>query len=545
MSTTQTKKILFIDIETNTRHDNIWCCCTFKEGDNDVKVFTDPEGFINELNGMDTVCAHNGHGFDYRILSACWGVDFTDYELLDTLVLSRLANPIREGGHSLKNWGSLLGFPKDTFTDFDGGLTDEMIQYCQQDVRVLHRVYKEVTKELKDFSQQSIDLEHAVAAIISEQVANGFKVDVKMLLLYMADLRDALVKLEVEIQGIFEPTIIQLKTKTKVVPFNPNSRQQIADRLIKMGWKPKQHTDKGNIIVNDDVLAKIDLPGTKQLTEHLLLQKRLAQAESWFEAVGKSDRVYGGVLTIGANTGRMSHNSPNMAQIPAARSPYGETCRAIWTVDKGNVLVGADLSGIELRCFAHYLNDQGYTDEIVHGDVHTRNQHLFGVQTRDMAKTVLYAGLYGASPSKLASIIGGNTSDGARLRDGFNLIPGYTKLVQKIGTMAAKGWLPGLDGRRLIIRSQHAALNLLLQGAGAVIFKQWLVLIKKYLTDAKVPYKIVASVHDEVQCEVREDYGDVAGKLIVQAAEDVASMLNFRCPIAAEYKTGHNWFDTH
>jgi DNA polymerase I-like protein with 3'-5' exonuclease and polymerase domains len=210
------------------------------------------------------------------------------------------------------------------------------------------------------------------------------------------------------------------------------------------------------------------------------------------------------------------------------------------------VLVGADLSGIELRCFAHYLNDPGYTNEIVYGDVHTRNQHLFGCPTRDMAKTILYAGLYSAGPSRLADIIGGKAKDGQKLRDSFNQIPGYTKLVDKIGRLSGKGWLPGLDGRRLIVRSQHSALNLLLQGAGAIVFKKWLVLVSDVLTKANIEYKLVASVHDELQIEVLDgSRGDEVGKLVVQAAVDTGVLMNMRCPLAAEYKVGLNWADCH
>jgi DNA polymerase I-like protein with 3'-5' exonuclease and polymerase domains len=249
---------------------------------------------------------------------------------------------------------------------------------------------------------------------------------------------------------------------------------------MKRGWKPTLLTPTGHPIVDEGTLSKIDTPEAKQLLNYLLVQKRLAQSKSWLEAVNGDGRVHGKVITIGAVTGRMSHSSPNMAQVPAVRSPFGVECRSMWEVDKGNALVGADLSGIELRCFAHYLNDADYTNEIVYGDVHTRNQHLFQVPTRDMAKTVLYAGLYGASPSKLASIIGGSKKDGAKLKAGFEQIPGYKVLLEKVGRASSKGWLPGLDGRRLLVRSQHSALNLLLQGAGAVIFKQWLVVLKDY-----------------------------------------------------------------
>jgi DNA polymerase I-like protein with 3'-5' exonuclease and polymerase domains len=539
------KKICYLDIETNTQHNRIWCCCTLIEGENEVKVWTSPDEFLQFIVGVDIVVAHNGIGFDFPVLADCWGYSKEMRQHIDTLVLSRLANPIREQGHSLKSWGIKLGLHKGDFTDFDGGLTQEMIDYCKQDVLVLQRVYKTVTRELEGFSQASVDLEMRVSEIIEKQISNGFLVDVKMLMLFISDLESLLDTLRADLQNTFSPNIIQLKTKQRIVPFNPGSRRQIADRLVSLGWKPGKFTETGKPVVDEVVLSGVNIPEAQKIANFLLVQKRLAQAKSWMEALSDDDRVHGKVITIGAVTTRMTHSNPNMAQVPAARSPYGTTCRSIWTTPKGFRLVGADLSGIELRCFAHYLNDTGYINEIVNGDVHTRNQMLFGVATRDLAKTVLYAGLYGASPTKLAEIIGGSRKDGGRLREGFNKIPGYTNLVGKIDRMASAGWLPGLDGRRLMIRSSHAALNTLLQGAGAIIFKQWLVLIEEVLTGANIRYKIVASVHDEVQLEVEEERADEAGRLVVKAAEDAGVLLGFRCPVAAEYKVGKNWFDTH
>ena len=541
-------KKIYLDIETNTKHSTIWCVCTKEENDEDVRVWTEPTGFIEYLSTVTAVVAHNGIGFDFHVLSSCWGVDFHGIGLIDTLVMSRLGNPGRAQGHSLRAWGQWLGFPKGDFTDYDGGLCDDMILYCKQDVLVLEKTYHALLKELKPFSIESIKLEFDVAKIIQEQVKNGFKLNEQKLMVLIALLETKLSGIEVRLQSTFAPTIKPMKrVPDKVIPFNPGSRQQIADRLMGLGWKPKKFTETKQPIVDEDTLSQIkDIPEVQEIIEYLLVQKRLAQVKSWYEALGADGRVHGSVITIGAVTGRMSHSKPNMAQVPAVRSPYGVECREMWEVDKDSVLVGADLSGIELRCFAHYLNDPGYTNEIVYGDVHTRNQQLFGCPTRDMAKTILYAWLYGASPSKLATIVGGKAKDGQKLRDGFNLIPGYTKLVDKIGRLSDKGWLPGLDGRRLIVRSQHSALNLLLQGAGAVVFKKWLIVQKDYLTQAGIRYKLVASVHDEVQVEVLDKgRADEAGELIVRAAVDAGIMLGMRCPVAAEYKVGLNWADCH
>jgi DNA polymerase I-like protein with 3'-5' exonuclease and polymerase domains len=294
------------------------------------------------------------------------------------------------------------------------------------------------------------------------------------------------------------------------------------------------------------VLEKIDLPEAKLFLDYLLLQKRISQVKSWLDALGPDGRVHGKVITNGAVTGRCTHSSPNLGQIPAVRSPYGKECRACWTVDEGNVLVGVDLSGIELRCFAHYLNDPDYTNEVINGDVHTRNQKAFGVPTRDDAKTVLYATLYGASPSKIGTIIGGSASQGKKIIDSFERnVPAYAKLKQKVAKFSSKGKLPGLDGRMLNVRSEHSALNTLLQSAGAIIAKQWIVCFTEELKRQSIPYKLVAFVHDEVQIETKPEYGEQVKEIVIKSAERAGTVLKLRCPVSAEGKIGGNWCDTH
>ena len=286
--------------------------------------------------------------------------------------------------------------------------------------------------------------------------------------------------------------------------------------------------------------------------EYLLVQKRISQVESWLEALGEDGRVHGRVITNGAITGRATHSSPNLAQIPNSGSVYGPECRQCWTVEEGNVMIGVDLSGIELRCFAHYLNDAEYTKAIVFGkqedgtDVHTRNQKAFGVPTRNDAKTVLYAPLYGASPGKVGSIIGGSQAQGKKIIDSFERnVPAYAKLKQKVSKYAVKGWLPGLDGRKLWVRSEHSALNTLLQSAGALIAKQWLVNFSEELAKRKIKYKLVAWVHDEVQIEASADVAEEIKQVVIAAATKAGTDFEFRCPVAAEGKIGRNWYETH
>jgi DNA polymerase I-like protein with 3'-5' exonuclease and polymerase domains len=244
--------------------------------------------------------------------------------------------------------------------------------------------------------------------------------------------------------------------------------------------------------------------------------------------------------------------NPNMAQVPASKKPYGHECRSLWTVDEGNVLVGCDLSGIELRCFAHYLKDEEYSYAICEGkselgtDVHTRNQKAFGCKTRDHAKTILYATLYGASPGKVGTIIGGTERDGKRIIDNFTKsVPAFKQLKDRIKRLSQNGKIQGLGGYSVQIRSEHSSLNTLLQSAGAIIAKQWIVEFTLQLRKKKIPYKLVGWIHDEVQIETKPEYAEELGNIVVESARVAGETLQFRVPVGAEFKVGNNWGDTH
>ena len=173
-----------------------------------------------------------------------------------------------------------------------------------------------------------------------------------------------------------------------------------------MGVTFTEETEKGSTIINEKVLEGIDLPEAKLIARYLMLQKRISQVSSWFDVVKPDGRVHGRVITNGAVTGRMTHISPNMAQVPNSGSEYGSECRELWTVEPGNKLVGIDASGLELRMLAHYMKDARYTDEILNGDIHTANQKAAGLLNRNTAKTFIYAFLYGAGAAKIGAIVG-------------------------------------------------------------------------------------------------------------------------------------------
>ncbi len=542
-----------LDIETNKKHNTIWCCGTYDLDTKEAKVWTEPEGLKSYISKATLIVGHNGIAFDFPVLNRVWKTTIRMSQVQDTLVMSRLSNPSREKGHSLGNLAPLVGRTKKEYDDFDGGLTPEMVEYCKEDVVICGELYLYLLQELKGFSDQCIKLEHDVQAIVARQERHGFMLDIGLVCTLVADWKKRLSDIEEGLQTVFPPIVtprVSEKTgkplKDDVEVFNPGSRQQIAKRLMEKGWKPTKHTEKGQVIVDESVLAGVDIPEAKLIAEYLLVQKRVAQAHSWLEAVSADGRVHGKVITNGAVTGRMTHHSPNMAQVPSSGSPFGHECRSCWTVPEGKMLVGADASSLELRMLAHYMKDQDYVKEVIEGDVHTKNQNAAGLQTRAQAKTFIYALLYGAGPAKIGTIVGGSAKEGKILIDNFlRNTPALKKLREKVERLASSGELPGLDGRKLQVRSAHAALNTLLQSAGAIVMKQALVLLDGKIKRAKINAQFVANVHDEWQIEVDEKFADDVGKFAVESIKEAGQVLQLRCPLDGEYKKGKTWAQTH
>jgi DNA polymerase I-like protein with 3'-5' exonuclease and polymerase domains len=539
-----------VDIETDSLNATKVHCIVAKDIDSG-RVYPFPPDLVTEFKswaqGVKQFIMHNGLSFDAPVCNRLLGTNIKPDQVLDTLVLSQLFYPIRDG-HSLKAWGERLGFPKgdvDTFEVY----TPDMLEYCKQDVNITHQLLNEMKKEGKNFSPYSIKIEHDVRVIVNKQERNGFYLDMKKTMNLLNLLQDEATELVTWSVKHFDPTVVELVTKTKYIPFNIGSRQQIADRLSKIGWKPKQHTDKGNIIINEAVLDTIDMPEARKFSRYFLLQKRIAQIKSWIKACDDNDgRVHGRVMTLKTITGRMSHNSPNMAQIPAVRSPYGKECRDCWTVEDTSThsIVGTDASGLELRCLAHYMNDTTFTDILLTGDIHTHNMKMAGLTDRDQAKTFIYAFMYGAGASKIGKIVGAGAKEGQRLIDNFLLgMTALKRVRDEVTKASAKGKIKGIDGRLLHIRSAHSALNTLLQGAGAVVCKIWLINIMTRVRTLGLDAKLVASIHDEYQFEVLNTDVKKFGQITKDAMKDTEKELHMKCPLDSEWKVGKTWAETH
>ena len=503
---------------------------------------------------VDNFIMHNGISFDAPIINKLIGETINLNSVVDTLILSQLYNPMREGGHSLKEWGNKLSLPKQEIDSFSS-FTEEMLEYCKQDINITYKLYNELKSEGRNFSSRSVKLEHAIRAAIDTQERNGFALDLPYAMTLQGKFEDESEQIEKDLQEIFEPitTIRHHKRSGKRLPdhveiFNPASRKQIAERLINKGWEPKQKTPKGNIIVDESVLAKIDMPEAKAITRYLLLQKRASQIKSWVEAAGDDGRVHGRVLTLKTVTGRMAHYAPNMAQVPASYSPYGEECRNCWTVSNKDThtLVGTDASGLELRALAHYMNSDSFIQEILGGDIHTANQKMAGLPDRASAKTFIYALLYGAGPAKIGAIVGGSAGTGKKLIDTYlSNLPTLKLLRNQVQEASMKGKIRGLDGRYHYTRSPHSSLNTLIQGAGAIICKDWLLNILDGVDKLGLDAKLVASIHDEYQFEVAKTDAERFGQLTGDAMKITEEGLAIKCPLDSEFKVGETWATTH
>jgi DNA polymerase I-like protein with 3'-5' exonuclease and polymerase domains len=585
---------LVFDIEADgLTPTKIHCIVAMDVDTKDVFTFDNTqldEGY-NMLKSATKLIGHNIIGYDIPVVERLGHIDLSDKKVVDTLVLSRLFKPTREGNHGLEGWGYRLGFKKGDFGEQEQAweyYTPKMLEYCKRDVVLNHKVYNALKHESKGFTPASVRIEHQTAKIVDQQRNTGFLLDIKKSMSLVAMFETKLYELEEEVQKEFQATVekqilthsytstgkvakiakdqhgkgVRLTDKeyekfimyqnpkpiirNTLTEFNLGSRKQIGEYLIRSGWKPKKFTPTGQPMVDESILKKVKgIPQAALIANYLMIQKRLAQVRSWLKELNEdTGRVHGYVNPNGAVTGRMTHSHPNMAQIPSSSSPYGKECRSCWIVPKNYKLVGIDASGLELRMLAHYLNDEGYTNEILNGDIHTANQKLAGLQSRDQAKTFIYALLYGAGDAKLGTVAGGGREAGKRLRQSFfDNLSSFKTLTGKVQREASEGYVKGLDGRKLTVRSAHAALNTLLQGAGAIVMKQAMILL-----DAKVKYldsRFVANVHDEWQIECHESIADQVGQLGVDAIIEAGKLLNLNCPLDGDYKVGENWSETH
>ena len=590
----------------------------------------------------DGVIGHNIVGFDIPAIKKLHPSFDIQCDPHDTLIYTRLIYPhlgeidakairLRKrpegfgrmtGLHSLKAWGIRLGEHKG---DYAGGwdtFNQDMESYAAQDVVVTRKLWELVAA--KGVNHDTLRLEHRVAEIILWQERHGFLFNREAADDLLRELTGRKAELEDSLRDTFKPWFEPVRkggkvdvftpkrdnaklgyvagvpmTKTKLISFNPGSRDHIANRMTKLfGWHPVEFTNGGKPKIDETTLSGLDYPEAKQLTDYLTVEKRLGQLsegkQAWLKAVKPDGRIHGRVNSLGAITRRMTHSTPNMAQVPSCGAPYGISCRALFMVTVGRNIVGCDAEGLELRVLAHYMAryDGGvYADSVVNGkssdgtDVHTVNQKIIGLNLRYNAKTFIYAYLYGAGNLKIGTVIYDDYTDAQRTR--FNEkyppgedrekalirlgmrarkrieegLPALGKVQEAVKKAASRGYLKTFDGGSLRVRSAHAALNTLLQGGGAVLMKKALVLFVDELLAEGWTFDpltgigtgpspglylgFVANIHDEVQMEVSSNIAAQAGQRFAAAITKAGEDFGLRCPMAGAYQVGTTWADSH
>lgn len=602
----------FLEATTKVHVMAVRCLSTGK-----LRVFREhqmAEG-LSYLDQFDLLAGHNITKFDIPVLTKLYGYTRPWASLRDTMVLSRLMwadvweedqKLVRKGRmpsnmvgrYSLEAWGYRLGDYKGDYQGPWDKWSLDMEEYCIQDVNVTAKLMRLILDQ--EWSEESVLLETQVAHILARQERHGFLFDQGKAAVLYGKLVHRKMELEAELQKVFKPMEVDdgppfvpkrdnarygykagvPVQKRKVLTFNPGSRDHIARWLTSLyGWKPTEYTNNGKPKIDETVISKLPYPEAAPLKEYLMVCKRIGQLaegdEAWLRHVKADGRIHGSVTTVGAVTGRMTHSTPNLAQVPASYSPYGHDCRELFTVPPGKLLVGCDADALELRDLAGYMAfyDGGvYIEAVLRGDkkagtdIHSMNARALGLDPkgtyfdgetgRDIAKTWFYAFIYGAGDEKLGVILlrkkgAAAKRKGKEARDAFlRNLPAMGKLVAAVKARAkAQGWLKGLDGRRISVRSEHAALNTLLQCAGAVQMKRALCLLDDALqARGWVPgthYEFVANVHDEWQIEVNHEIAEEVGRMAADAIRQAGESFQFRCPLAGAYQVGSNWAETH
>jgi len=350
-----------------------------------------------------------------------------------------------------------------------------------------------------------------------------------------------------------EPTEIEQCSFTKLKELNPTSRDHISWILQTFhGWNPTQKTPTGKPIIDEVILKDIGTDVALAFLKCLDITKKLGMisegGNAWLKLCTTANRIHHH-CSVATNTHRASHRKPNLSQVPSDHE-----FRELFIPTPGQVMVGADLSGIELRMLAHYLAkyDAGrYADILLNGDIHQVNADKIGISRREV-KTVTYAFLYGAGDAKIGHSFDSSLNDidakskGEEIREAFvSAIDGLSELLKSIKRSSQKGYIKSIDGRQIKVDSRHKALNYLLQSGAGVIAKRWMLINQQTIQSTKLCCAQLAFIHDELQFECHPDHATDLSTSLVFSAAAAGEYYNLRVPIAAEAKQGYSWADVH
>lgn len=592
--------MLVVDIEANgLRPTKIHCCCCYDPATKTFKNFHEDskEECKKTLESCELIVMHNGCDYDCPALKRLWGVNLKVKQVYDTIVMSRLADPKRSFGHSLRAWGEHLGILKGHQEDWDEW-SPEMEKYCENDCLVTFEVYKAVEHELQGFSDLSKKIEMRSQWILSKQRETGFPFDAEAAVALKNTMQSEYFPLIQKLQTAFPPRKVlvgaykarrkqdgsltaksaEIVARDNVEPtetpdvynvyeykeFMIDSPQEIVERM-KPYWHPviwNKPTKTGKVTpkVCDENLETVgdDAPeAIKDIVRCKILKSRSTLVQSFIDACWEDGRVHGDVISVGASSHRMAHRNPNCANLPSHKSLYGSECRALFKAPEGFVMVGCDLSGIQLRAMAHYCNDQELIKQILEGDIHTHLAKIYGLipenataeeslNGRTRGKTITYCILMGGGSAKVGQLAGGDAKLGLdimkRLSSGIH---GWSKFKSLIELRAQIGWFRALDGRRVKLPNAHLGTALYLQSFEQAIMKLAMYLWTKEIKKRRLSFQQCVVVHDEVDGICKPEEAEEICQIINNSMKKAGEMLGSKIRIDGEYKIGKDWLEVH
>jgi hypothetical protein len=602
----------------------------FEYGPNEIPAL------IERIRHYDVLAGHNLCGFDMIVLEKLYDYDVLQHKYLDTLAMSRtifpgsnFTTPLRlmdviftrkhgpqtgllsghHGRHTLKAWSIRLQLGEKGKKDYDGGWekwSPEMQEYCKYDVLANVELLRHFLK--KGWAHEIFYVESELAYWMHHQQEHGVRFNEDAAMRLNAELAQKRLELDVALQKTFPPIMVpngkpkiakvdrvcrkykegepgwfppRKKGETyqlwKEQTFLPTSGPQVAKRLKDMfGWEPQTFTDGGRPRVTDDILRDLPYPEAQQIADYLIIQRIIGYInegkKAWLDLV-KDGRIHGRVLPTGATTTRAAHTSPNMAQVPSSKKPYGAECRALFLPDEGHVLVGADASSLQLAIYAHFvaMHDGGALAALCEdpdGDPHEYMREASGLWYRHNQKNLTYGTFFGAGTYKQGLLV--LTDWAEALREGKTDKPlpslsecgklgaevnrkmhrrmkGYAGITKDCEKAANRGKITLLDGHPLKVDQQRMVLVTLLQGNEAAIMKGAYLKSVHALQDLINPglARPLLWIHDEFQWSCEPRYAEEVGETLCDAITQSGTDLGLKLKLGAEYKIGASWGETH
>jgi len=595
----------------------IWCMVAINSDTGEVHSFSDYDEKLPSLrDGLafistaDIIYGHNFIGYDLVVLQHLTGWSPPDsVKVIDTWIMSQTNQFKREHKHGLEGWGSKLGFPKLEFNDWEGGFTQEMLTYCIRDVELNVKVYKVLVEEAKKIIgkfpmyAKGLEVENRFAAIEAAIRNKGWLFD-------MAGAQTLLTRMNNEmdrIEGVLEPLIgLRCIKKDKPDEFKEpawrkdgcytvatvkhfgytqesgredrpivgpycritfeqgkvGSIEVVKDYLYSIGWVPDEWNVErvnGKFVNKSPKITETSLEvlggGAPLISEYYTLRARKGILEGWIrESTEHPDhRLHGRMWTIGTPTFRCRHEV--IANLPSVDAVYGKEMRGLLQCEPGTVIIGADSAGNQMRGLCHYIGNDDFTNEVINGDVHTRNATALGT-SRKLAKPFLYAFLFGGGAAKLGLILTGkrDAKVGQEAIGKFeNSIPGLKELRDKLTGQFERteqafgkgnGWVRGLDGRIVFVGSGHQVLNYVLQTAEGITCKAAAVYMQDEMRKRRIPHYFALHYHDEFAIVVPEQFEQEVKELSIEAFTEAPKWFGINC-MGGDAHTGKTYAEVH